>query len=607
MLDTLFSISFEKNIPTGYGNFAAIYRIRNKLNGKFYIGSTINFKNRFYQHRSTARRKVNSHLSHAVNQYGREQFSYELVEIVADKKQLIQREQHYIDTLCKPLPFQDYYNARIENVSKNLNVENVALRQRFEVVGPDGKTYQGHGIKNFICEEKRPAINSRPNQWNVKDSSCEFLTDSDVLSFGSMLRGESKHCKGWHLPATNPNDIFKHLGRRKTFILESPEGELVEFTGVQEFEEKYDVHGVSNLLNPDSNIICLKGWVVPGTDRSTLARRHDDEFTLKEISTGKLCTYQNITKFCKDFGIPEDSHHIASVITGERLASNGFCLPDTNVEEVRKVKDESFYIKDPTGKIHVGNNYTNFADEYGLNHKSISALFLENSGKDSHKGWEPSSEADYVAQQNGAPLVPYRKKKTRYWLGKKRDIETVHKKIETHLLKEGLEGYLLSDVSGEIFFTKYLVEFCDDMGIRLANARRARYQGKEIMDGWKRFDRGENQKFIKVVQIGEEVPDPTIKLNLTLLEDVTEVQRIAKKQIAEGYYGWMLKDKNGEIHVFNLDKFCRERKMHSRVMQKNAKRGREYKGYSVRKNLVIPPDYTGDIAKRFNETELYLI
>lgn len=89
MLKTLYSIPFNKNMPKGFGNFGAIYRIRNHVNGKFYIGSTINFKNRFYQHRSKVKRKVNSHLSFAVKKYGRAKFSYELLENVDEKKCLL--------------------------------------------------------------------------------------------------------------------------------------------------------------------------------------------------------------------------------------------------------------------------------------------------------------------------------------------------------------------------------------------------------------------------------------------------------------------------------------------------------------------------------------
>ena len=129
MLKTLYSIPFDKNMAQGYGGFGAIYRIRNRVNGKFYIGSTINFKNRFYQHRSKVKRKVNSHLSFAVKKYGRVEFSYELLERVDEREKLTEREQFYIDEYIKPLPFQSHYNVRIDDVTRGLNTELPTLRK----------------------------------------------------------------------------------------------------------------------------------------------------------------------------------------------------------------------------------------------------------------------------------------------------------------------------------------------------------------------------------------------------------------------------------------------------------------------------------------------
>ena len=579
----------DKSMPRDFGNFHAIYRIRNRINGKFYIGKTVNFKHRLYGHRSNIKRGSKHHLVHAVQKYGFSNFYYELIEVVEDVNHLIKREQTYIDNYIKHLPFEMYYNVRTDDAGTNVGVEIPSTRKNFKVRGPDGEIHNGHGIGKF-CEEHVG-----------NDGSA--MPPSD---FSAMLGGTTKHCKGWHLPETNSEDIYKHFGSRKSFVLENPEGELVEFTGVQEFEEKYDIHGVSTLLNPAKNIICLKGWVVPGTDRSKLARRHNEEFTLKKINSGELYTYDNISDFCTDFGIEIGNNHISNVLTGERDAAHGFCLPDTDPESLRKVKDAPFYIKDPTGKIHLEHNYTECAEKNGLSYKSISALFLKDSGKDSHKGWEPSTEAEHRAQLNGAPLVPFKKRQTRYWLGKKRDIETVHKKIETHLRKREIEGFLLSDSSGEIFFTKYLVEFCRDMGIKEANAKRARYNGKDVIDGWKRFDRGKHQKFIKVVKIGEDIPDTTLMLNLDLLEEIKETQRIAQKQIKAGYYGWILKTKNKKTHLFNLNKFCKERNLHANLMKKKSEQGSEYKGFVIEKNFNKPEDFETDVKNRFRQSEVYL-
>lgn len=55
-----------------------IYMILNKLTGKAYIGSTINVKNRLYEHQKELekRQHVNPYLQRAWNKYGRENFEF---------------------------------------------------------------------------------------------------------------------------------------------------------------------------------------------------------------------------------------------------------------------------------------------------------------------------------------------------------------------------------------------------------------------------------------------------------------------------------------------------------------------------------------------------
>ena len=575
-------------MPKGFGNFGAIYRIRNRVNGKFYIGSTINFKARFYQHSSRVKRKVNSHLTNAVNKYGRENFSYELLERVNDFDILENQEQFYIDKFIKPLPFQSHYNYRIEDISRNSGVELPSKRKKFKVRGPCGQIYTGHGVQIF-CEE------------HVGNDGTPIL-DSD---FNAMLRGKTKHCKGWHLPETNPEDIYKHFGRRKSFILESPEGELVEFQGITEFEQKYGLSSISDLLNPSKNKYSAKGWIVPGTDRTKLARRHYEEFTLKEISTDKLHTYDNVTDFCKHFKISQHSNHITDVINGSRTSACGFCLPETEIEKTRKVSGQKFYIKAPDGKIYFGTEYKSFSDTHGLQYKSVSAIFQKDSGKLSHKGWEPSTEEDYLAQQNGAPLIPHQKNITRHWLGKTRSAETIDKIISTKLKKLGLQGYLLANNAGEIFFTKDRKEFCEDFNISYPCVVRALTAGKDIRDGWKRLLRGKNQWFTKHLKIKEKAPDCNFLLDTQLLEEISKTDQLAKKQIHEGFFGWLINDGEKEFLEFNLTNFCKEKKMYANLLIAKSAKGRIYKGHSVSKNLNIPKDVRKEVLKYFENRPLY--
>ena len=84
---------------------SGIYKIVNLINNKIYVGSAVNFKNRFKTHLS--RLKNNKHhsiiLQNSWNKYGGDNFKFEIIE-ECDKLILIKREQYYIDEL-KP-----YYN-----------------------------------------------------------------------------------------------------------------------------------------------------------------------------------------------------------------------------------------------------------------------------------------------------------------------------------------------------------------------------------------------------------------------------------------------------------------------------------------------------------------
>lgn len=79
---------------------SGIYQIRNVHNGKFYIGSAVNLAQRWRQHRcELSKGRHNPHLQNAWRKHGESAFVFSVVEYVADKAKLIEREQHHIDTL----------------------------------------------------------------------------------------------------------------------------------------------------------------------------------------------------------------------------------------------------------------------------------------------------------------------------------------------------------------------------------------------------------------------------------------------------------------------------------------------------------------------------
>ena len=90
-----------KDVTTSGG----IYRIRNIVNGKIYIGSTVDFRRRFRLHKFHLDRGTHHSpgLQRAWKTYGAEAFAFEVLEIIPEPKELISVEQRYLDQLC---PFQ---------------------------------------------------------------------------------------------------------------------------------------------------------------------------------------------------------------------------------------------------------------------------------------------------------------------------------------------------------------------------------------------------------------------------------------------------------------------------------------------------------------------
>jgi group I intron endonuclease len=88
-----------------------IYKILNVINNKIYIGSTVNYNTRKYDHiwslnNGKHRNKI---LQRAWNKYGKDNFIFEIVETIDNLDDLLIREQHYIN-LFKSYKRENGYN-----------------------------------------------------------------------------------------------------------------------------------------------------------------------------------------------------------------------------------------------------------------------------------------------------------------------------------------------------------------------------------------------------------------------------------------------------------------------------------------------------------------
>lgn len=86
-----------------------IYQIRCKINGKIYIGSAINIRKRWKQHRLDLRcRKHHSrHLQRAWEKHGPDAFAFEVLQVMDNEVDLLRIEQEWLDRL-KPFGRNGY-------------------------------------------------------------------------------------------------------------------------------------------------------------------------------------------------------------------------------------------------------------------------------------------------------------------------------------------------------------------------------------------------------------------------------------------------------------------------------------------------------------------
>lgn len=94
---------------------SGIYRIRNVVSGRMYVGSAMNMTRREREHWKQLRGGYHhcKFLQRAWKKYGAEAFVFEVVELVPDHSKLIEREQVHIDALSTEKEDRGYNVCRV--------------------------------------------------------------------------------------------------------------------------------------------------------------------------------------------------------------------------------------------------------------------------------------------------------------------------------------------------------------------------------------------------------------------------------------------------------------------------------------------------------------
>jgi group I intron endonuclease len=186
---------------------SGIYKIVNKINGKYYVGSSKNINIRWNAHIRHLNKNIhnNKHLQNAWNKYGENMFTFEIVEIVCSEL-LLNVEQHYLSLIKN-----DFINQRDTHYNVTYNALSPTLGKKLsnETKEKISKSLLGKKLSDETKEK-------------IKISSVgRKLTENTKLKISSNLQNKKR--KSYPRKKHTKNICNKISSSLKEFYYKNPE------------------------------------------------------------------------------------------------------------------------------------------------------------------------------------------------------------------------------------------------------------------------------------------------------------------------------------------------------------------------------------------------
>jgi len=177
-----------------------IYKIKNLVNNKIYIGSSINIGKRWRDHKWYLKENKhhNSHLQSSYNKYGLENFEF-IIELECDLNNLLIEEKRLIKEYCASDNKYGYNvndpehiflgKKHSEKTKKKLSLQKIGNKN--PMYGKKGELHPNYG-KKFSDEVRKKISDGHMGQKGRKgeESPMSKLTEEDVINIREMYKNK---------------------------------------------------------------------------------------------------------------------------------------------------------------------------------------------------------------------------------------------------------------------------------------------------------------------------------------------------------------------------------------------------------------------------------
>ena len=275
-----------KHLPKESG----VYQIKCTSNGKIYIGSAFDIRNRCEQHRRSLRRREhpNAHLQAAWNKYGEENFEFLALE-TTDQNSRLDAEQNWIDQTQSA---NKEFGFNIYSIAGSPGDANVQTWEGF--IDPDGNEITIQNLFDF-CRQN----------------------NLDWPSMHRLAKGESKlkSYKGWsHKNSVRQRDYIKTY---EGFI--DPSGKPAEpITNLAAFCRENNLDNTHMVAVSQGKLYSHRGWTYQN-DRENLGFKTYTGFINPD---GNRVIITNLEAFCRENNL--QAVHMRQLISDIRKSHKGW-------------------------------------------------------------------------------------------------------------------------------------------------------------------------------------------------------------------------------------------------------------------------------------------